>query len=157
MRKVLVPAFSVPRMRRLGARIRELTEGCLDDMQSAHDARPGEAVDLRELLAFPLPVLVICELLGVPYADRGHFRDLSERIGEFDGGSDAQAAMGEFHAYMSGLAQAKRAHPEPDVISDLVAVQAEDPTFTPTRMWPSCRRDCCSRGTKRPPTGSRWA
>ncbi|GAA2336456.1 cytochrome P450 [Dactylosporangium salmoneum] len=130
MRRLLVPAFSAPRMRRLAGRIEELTARCLDDMQAARDARPGEPVNLHELLAFPLPVLVICELLGVPYADRGHFRQLSQRIGMIDGGADARAAMADFKAYTATLAEAKRREPGPDVISDLVAAQAEDPTFS---------------------------
>ncbi|MEV6932302.1 cytochrome P450 [Dactylosporangium sp. NPDC051485] len=130
MRRLLVPAFSAPRMRRLAGRIEELTERCLDDMRAARDARPDEPVNLHELLAFPLPVLVICELLGVPYADRGHFRQLSQRIGMIDGGADARAAMADFKAYTATLAEAKRREPGPDVISDLVAAQAEDPTFS---------------------------
>ncbi|UOZ06829.1 cytochrome P450 [Amycolatopsis sp. WQ 127309] len=130
MRRMLAPAFSAPRMRALGDRIDELTTRCLDDMRAAHDAHPGEPVNLTELLAFPLPVLVICELLGVPFEDREHFRNLSERIAVMDGGADAQAAMTEFKAYMTGLADAKRANPQADVISDMVAVQADDPTFT---------------------------
>ncbi|MEQ0564383.1 cytochrome P450 [Amycolatopsis sp. NEAU-NG30] len=130
MRRMLAPAFSAPRMRALGDRIAELTDRCLDDMQAAREANPGEPVDLTDFLAFPLPVLVICELLGVPYADRAHFRGLSERIAVMDGGDDAQAAMAEFMAYMTKLADAKRADPQPDVISDMVAVQADDPTFT---------------------------
>jgi cytochrome P450 len=130
MRRMLAPAFSAPRMRALGDRIDELTTRCLDDMRAAHDAHPGEPVNLTELLAFPLPVLVICELLGVPFEDREHFRNLSERIAVMDGGADAQAAMTEFKAYMTGLADAKRENPQPDVISDMVAVQADDPTFT---------------------------
>ncbi|MEU5265657.1 cytochrome P450 [Amycolatopsis sp. NPDC021455] len=130
MRRMLAPAFSAPRMRALGDRIAELTDRCLDDLQAARDANPGEPVDLTDFLAFPLPVLVICELLGVPYADREHFRGLSERIAKMDGGEDAQAAMTEFKAYMTKLADAKRADPRPDVISDMVAVQADDPDFT---------------------------
>ncbi|MEV4149893.1 cytochrome P450 [Amycolatopsis sp. NPDC049691] len=130
MRRMLAPAFSAPRMRALGDRIAELTDRCLDDLQAAHDANPGEPVDLTDFLAFPLPVLVICELLGVPYADREHFRGLSERIALMDGGEDAQAAMAEFKAYMLKLAEAKRADPQQDVISDMVAVQADDPAFT---------------------------
>ncbi len=127
MRRMLAPAFSAPRMRALGDRIAELTDRCLDDMEAARGDGP---VDLAEVLAFPLPVLVICELLGVPYADREHFRGLSERIARMDGGEDAQAAMAEFMAYMAKLADAKRAAPQPDVISDMVAYQAEDSTFT---------------------------
>ncbi|QKV78928.1 cytochrome P450 [Amycolatopsis sp. Hca4] len=127
MRRMLAPAFSAPRMRALGDRIAELTDRCLDDMEAAREDGP---VDLAAVLAFPLPVLVICELLGVPYADREHFRGLSERIARMDGGEDAQAAMAEFMAYMAKLADAKRADPQPDVISDMVAYQAEDPAFT---------------------------
>ncbi|WP_290052674.1 cytochrome P450 [Amycolatopsis solani] len=130
MRRMLAPAFSAPRMRALGDRIAELTDRCLDDLQAARDADPGAPVDLTDFLAFPLPVLVICELLGVPYEDREKFRGLSERIARMDGGEDAQAAMTEFKAYMTQLAEAKRADPQPDVISDMVAVQADDPTFT---------------------------
>lgn len=130
MRRMLAPAFSAQRMRMLGDHIRELADGCLDDMAAAHDAHPDRPVDLQELLALPLPVLVICELLGVPYEDRATFRSLSERISMFDGAGDAQVARAEFHVYTSALAQAKRHNPGPDVISDMVAVQADDPTFT---------------------------
>lgn len=129
MRKLLVPAFSAKRMQRLAERIRELAEGCLDQMQEAHDRAPGEPVNLHELLSFPLPVLVICELLGVPYEDRAHFRQLSDRIGILDGGADSQQAMADFQEYMGRLAEMKRANPGPDVVSDLVKAQAEDPTF----------------------------
>ncbi|GAA2336504.1 cytochrome P450 [Dactylosporangium salmoneum] len=129
MRRLLVPAFSASRMRRLAGRIEELTERCLDDMRAARDARPDEPVNLHDLLAYPLPMLVICELLGVPYADNDHFRELSRRMSRMDGGPDARAALTDFMVYMSGLAEAKRREPGPDLISDLVAVQAEDPTF----------------------------
>ena len=130
MRRMLAPAFSAQRMRALGQHIDELAQGCLDDMAAAHAARPGAPVDLTELLAFPLPVLVICELLGVPFADRAHFRRLSERIAVLDGGADGQAAMAEFMAYTADLAAVKRKDPREDVISDMVKAQAEDPTFT---------------------------
>ncbi|MER5668878.1 hypothetical protein [Streptomyces mirabilis] len=63
---MLVPAFSAPRMRRLSDRIQGLSEALLEDTEAARKARPDEPVDLHDLLAFPLPVLVICELLGVP-------------------------------------------------------------------------------------------
>ncbi|MFD2419471.1 cytochrome P450 [Amycolatopsis pigmentata] len=134
MRKLLVPAFSANRMRRLSGRIEELAGQCLDRMAEARDARPGEPVNLHELLSFPLPVLVICELLGVPYADRDYFRGLSDRLGILDGGDDAQRAMEEFQAYMGRLAARKRENPGPDVVSDLVKAQAEDPRFDEDEM-----------------------
>jgi cytochrome P450 len=61
MRKLLAPAFSARRMNRLRAHIDDLVDGLLDDL-AAH----GAPADLHEALSFPLPVLVICELLGVP-------------------------------------------------------------------------------------------
>ncbi|WP_370947988.1 cytochrome P450 [Amycolatopsis sp. cg5] len=130
LRRMLAPAFSAPRMRALGDHINELTESCLDDMRAAQDANPGEPIDLTPLLAFPLPVMVICELLGVPFEDRDYFGSLSERISILDGGTDGETAMEEFKAYTLALAEKKREDPQPDVISDMVAVQAEDPTFT---------------------------
>jgi cytochrome P450 len=130
LRRMLAPAFSAPRMRKLGDHIRDLAGSCLDDMAAARAAEPDRPVDLNEYLAFPLPVLVICELLGVPYEDRNRFRRLSQRISELTGGQDARDAMTEFKAYMGDLAERKRTDPQPDVISDIVAVQEEDPTFT---------------------------
>ena len=59
-------------MRLLTDWIQELTDGCLDDMQAAHDRNPGEPVNFHELLGFKLPVLVISALLGVPAEDRDY-------------------------------------------------------------------------------------
>ncbi len=130
LRKMLVPAFSARRMMRLTERIQELTARCLDDMQELHDAHPGEPIDLNKVLAFPLPALVISELLGVPPEDRTLFGQLSKRMTAMYDGEDAWAARAELEAYTAGLAAAKRANPGPDVISDVVAMQEEDPTFT---------------------------
>ncbi|MEU4250470.1 cytochrome P450 [Amycolatopsis sp. NPDC026612] len=127
MRRLLVPAFSANRIRRLAGHIQELADGCFDAMERARAA--GGPVDLHEHLSFPLPVLVICELLGVPYADRDTFRVLSDRMGRTDIGGGAEAALDEFAASMSRLAAAKRREPGQDVVSDLVRAQADDPEF----------------------------
>jgi len=127
MRRMLVPAFSANRIRRLAGHVQELADGCFDAMERARDA--DGPVDLHEHLSFPLPVLVICELLGVPYADRDTFRVLSDRMGRMDIGDGADAALDEFTAYMSGLAAAKRRDPGQDVVSDMVRAQAGDPSF----------------------------
>ncbi|MDT7805748.1 MAG: hypothetical protein QOI78_9181 [Actinomycetota bacterium] len=130
MRKMLVPSFSANRMRRLAGHVQELADGCFDAMDRAHAEHPGEPVDLHEVLSFPLPVLVICELLGVPYEDRDKFRVLSDRMGRTDIGSGADAALDEFAGYMGRLAAAKRRNPAQDVVSDMVRAQAEDPSFS---------------------------
>ncbi|MBP2472360.1 pentalenolactone synthase [Crossiella equi] len=129
LRALLMPAFSAGRMRKLSGRVRELTEQCLDAMRAEADRNPGMPVDLHEHLSFPLPVLVICELLGVPYEDRHHFRDLSERIGMIHGGEDTMAAMADFVGYLASLAERKRREPGEDVVSDMVRAQAQTPGF----------------------------
>lgn len=127
MRRMLVPAFSANRIRRLAGHVQELADGCFDAMERA---RAGDdPVDLHEHLSFPLPVLVICELLGVPYEDRDTFRVLSDRMGRMDIGDGADAALDEFTAYMSRLAATKRRNPGQDVVSDMVRAQAGDPSF----------------------------
>ena len=134
MRKLLTPAFSAKRMRLLTDHVREIVDERLDALQAAHDRAPGEPVDLHEYLSFPLPVRVICGLLGVPFADREYFHGLSDRMNRMSSGDDPQDAAEEFRAYMGRLAEAKRAEPGEDVVSDLVAAQRDDPDFDDAEM-----------------------
>jgi cytochrome P450 len=131
MRAMLVPAFSA---RRLARHVRDLVDGCLDAMVAARARDPERPVDLHATLSFPLPVLVICELLGVPFDDRDYFHGLSDRIGRMYGGGDAVEAMAEFERYMGGLAEAKRAAPGEDVVSDMVRAQQGDPQLTDAKL-----------------------
>lgn len=121
-------------MRALDERAAELVAQCLDELAAARRRAPHEPVDLHAYLSFPLPALVISELLGVPVADREYFRDLSHRAGRMNSAGDAAAAMAEFHAYMGRLAAAKRVRPGQDVLSDLVRAQADDPSFTDEKL-----------------------
>src|SRR5690242_21670582 len=73
MRSLLQPHFSPRRMRALRPRVEALAAGLLDAL-----AEHGSPADLHAEVAVPLPILVICELLGVPYADRDRFRAWSE-------------------------------------------------------------------------------
>ena len=134
MRSLLVPAFSASRMRKLSDHVQRLVDDRVDEMIAVHDRNPDRPVDLHALLSLPLPVLVICELLGVPFEDREYFHDLSTQLGRMDIGAEAEAASAELRAYMLKLAQVKRADPQPDVMTDLMKVQAEDPTFSEEDM-----------------------
>ena len=76
LRALMQPHFSPRRMRAIRPRVEQLAAGLLDRL-----AEHGSPADLHQALALPLPILVICELLGVPYADREQFRAWSERRG----------------------------------------------------------------------------
>ncbi|MFF4799288.1 cytochrome P450 [Streptomyces sp. NPDC001351] len=114
-RKPLVGKFTVRRMRLLTERIEQITADCLDAMEKA-----GPPTDLVTAFAKPIPTIVICELLGVPYQDRDSFQ---EQIDTFMGGetSDEElvAAYTATQEYLAELVAAKRANPTDDVLSEL--------------------------------------
>ncbi|RDI52914.1 cytochrome P450 [Nocardia mexicana] len=114
-RKLLAGKFTVRRMRLLTERVEEITADHLDAM-----ARAGGPIDLVESFAHPIPALVICELLGVPYADRDHFQQLAATMSGVDATPEqAYAAYGAVQEYIGGLVRAKRADPTDDLLSDL--------------------------------------
>ncbi|MGH8876224.1 MAG: cytochrome P450 [Stackebrandtia sp.] len=137
MRRLLTPAFSAKRMGMLSDYMQDLVDGYVDRLVDEHRAAPGGVVDLHAGLAFPLPVAVICRLLGVPESDGEHFRSLSERMSSFTDG-DAHQARAEFGRYMATLAEGKRAEPGEDVISDLVRAQGDDEDFDYAEMVRLC-------------------
>jgi cytochrome P450 len=132
LRKLLVPGFSPKRLRLLAGWIQELTDSCLDAMQAEHDRDPTQPVNFHEKLGFGLPVLVIGALLGIPPEDSDYVIGLSHRMGAFTGSTDAFAAAAELQAYMKRLVEKKRDDVGPDVISDLIRAQQEDPNFFTT-------------------------
>ncbi len=118
MRRLLTPFFSARRMEALRPRVEALADELLADM-----ARRTPPVDLHQALSFPLPVLVICELLGVPATDRERFRLWSRDMADLHDRPRAQAAMLALVGYMRKLVARKRTHPEDDVISGLCAAE----------------------------------
>ncbi|MEW2396132.1 cytochrome P450 [Streptomyces sp. NPDC046862] len=121
-RKPLAGKFTVRRMRLLTERIEQITADCLDAMEKA-----GPPTDLVTAFAKPIPTIIICELLGVPYEDRGSFQ---EQIDTFMGGetSDEEliAAYTATQEYLAELVAAKRANPTDDVLSELTASDLTD-------------------------------
>ncbi|MEU2672245.1 cytochrome P450 [Streptomyces sp. NPDC007164] len=114
-RKPLMGKFTVRRMRLLTERIEQITADHLDAMEAA-----GTSADLVTAFAKPIPAIVICELLGVPYQDRESFQ---EQIDSFMNGEtsdeDMIAAYTATQDYLAELVAAKRANPTDDVLSDL--------------------------------------
>jgi cytochrome P450 len=118
MRALLTPFFSARRMQALRPRVEALTDRLLDALA---DRTPP--ADLHEALSFPLPVLVICELLGVPYVDRQQFRAWTEGMADLHDRERAGQALGSLFDYMRELVGRKRARPADDVISGLCAAE----------------------------------
>jgi cytochrome P450 len=124
-RRLVAPFFSARQMARLRPRITSIVTNLLEAM-----ARHAQPVDLREAVSLPLPVLVSCELLGVPYADRKDFRRWSDDAAHRFDAERSQTGLARLWEYMYELAKRKEAQPEDDVISDLVAAVAIDPELT---------------------------
>jgi len=124
LRRLLTPEFTVRRMRRLQPRITEIVESALDDLE-----RAGQPADLVAHFALPVPSLVICELLGVPYTDRAEFQDRSVRLLDLSRPEeDRVAARREDRAYMARLVARAQAEPGEDMLGMLVREHGDDLT-----------------------------
>jgi cytochrome P450 len=123
MRKMLTPEFTMRRLQRLLPRIDEIVTGLLDDMENA-----GPPSDLVEHFAMPIPSLVICELLGVPYEDREEFQALS--TARFDLGLEQSPleTIGTSLDYLQGLVERERAHPGDGLLGMLVREHGDEIT-----------------------------
>lgn len=130
MRSLISKVFTPRRIAALQPAIEEAVDDLLDQLAEA--AADGGPVDFMDRVAFPLPVTVICELLGVPPADSCGFRqqaaDLTEAL-ELSGdtSASADAAARELAGYFTYLIDERRKAPGDDLISALVAARdAED-------------------------------
>jgi cytochrome P450 len=121
LRKLVNRAFTVRAIAGMRPRIEQIATRLAEDMA----AGPAE-VDLLDAFAFPLPMTVICELLGVPETDRTAFRTWSNTLLTSDDAvGEREAAAAAMAWYLSGLVAAKRARPGDDMLSAIVAA-AED-------------------------------
>jgi cytochrome P450 len=117
LRKRLTAAFTVKRMKQLEDNIHEVVERQLD-----HLASLTPPVDLVAEFALPVPSLVICELLGVPYEDRATFQANSAQFLVKDQSiEEKMGALGALLGYLTELVTGKRAEPGDDILSDLAA------------------------------------
>lgn len=116
MRALLQPHFSPKHLRALRPRVDALATRLLDGLADA-----GPPADLHTEVALPLPILVICELLGVPYDDRDEFRSWTEAAGNVSDRALSEQGLGNLFGYGMRLVEAKRREPGDDVISRLCA------------------------------------
>jgi cytochrome P450 len=124
LRRLLTPEFTVRRMHRLEPRIREIVQEHLDAME-----RKGPPSDLVADFALPVPSLVICELLGVPYADRTEFQERSTRLLDLSVPMKERMRLSrESRAYMADLVAKAQAEPGEDMLGMLVREHGDDVT-----------------------------
>jgi cytochrome P450 len=113
---MLTPEFTIRRIKRLEPRITEIVTEHLDAMQAS-----GPPADLVEHFALPIPSLVICELLGVPYEDRADFQARSARQLDLSLPIPERFEMQrKGRAYMRSLVARARCHPGEDILGMLI-------------------------------------
>jgi cytochrome P450 PksS len=132
LRALVSRAFTPQRVEGLRARVEAITGALLDAVQGR------ETIDLIADFAFPLPVTVIAELLGVPAADRGRFRAwttalMSTPATEAEAGRQ-RAAGQDFVDYFHDLLAARRAEPQDDLVSALVQVEEAGDRLSPEEL-----------------------
>jgi len=119
MRALLQPHFTPARMRALRPRVQQLTGELVDNM-----AARDPPCDVIQAVAVPLPVLVICELLGVPASDRDRFRAWTRDAANVADRQRSMAGLGALFSYGQQLVAAKGDQPADDIISRLEATPA---------------------------------
>jgi hypothetical protein len=126
LRRLVAGAFTPRAIAGLGPWIREVTVRLL----TAADGAAG--FDLIDALAFPLPIAVICHLLGVPAEDQAQFRAWGHDVAATLDPQTAAAAQAQTHAaelaltgYLQDLVRARRANPDDSILSALIAAEEE--------------------------------
>lgn len=117
-RRMLIPSFSLKRMTDLRPRIQRTVDELLDAM-----VEQGPPAELVSAFALPVPSIVICDLLGVPYADHEFFEAQSRRLLRGPTAEDTVEARDLLEGYLGDLVDHKRANPGDGVLDDLVAQQ----------------------------------
>jgi nocardicin N-oxygenase len=122
LRRLVAPAFTTRRIDRLRARAERLLDSMLDEM-----VRQGPPADLVAKVAFPLPIALICEMLGVPYADRHRFGRWSHTLLSRTAYSpdEVDRADTDLRAYLAGLVARRRGKPATDMLGVLVRARDE--------------------------------
>ncbi len=139
LRRLLVKAINARRIGGLGQRIESLVEELLQDFAGRED------IDFLAELAVPLPVYVICEMLGWPAEERHRLRPWSAdivRLYEKDHSKEdvlrAEAAAEEFAGMLGELADQRRSDPRDDLISAFALLESDGETLSKDELIASC-------------------
>jgi cytochrome P450 len=139
LRRLVSKAFTVRRVEQLRGRVRELVNELLDGM--AEQGRDGEPVDVIAGFAFPLPFVVISELLGMPDADRLQLRTWShEMTRTIEPFVDPDVLVGTVEAgenmlaHLDAAIEWKRRNPADDLLSDLIEAEEDGDRMSPEEL-----------------------
>ncbi|MFV2011050.1 MULTISPECIES: cytochrome P450 family protein [unclassified Micromonospora] len=118
LRRLIHAAFTARRVAAMRPMVDRITTSLLDDIAGRR------TVDLVKDFAFPLPMLIICELLGFPAEDRAAYRAWSTAIlTHSDDPADFTTALGEMTDYIGGQLRHRGAHPGDDILTGLLAAR----------------------------------
>lgn len=138
IRSLVSKAFTLRMVERLRPRIQQIADELLDAAEVSGD------FDLIRDYAYPLPLIVICEMLGAPVKDRADFQrwstDLTVLLDPLSGGSlkQANASFSELSGYFRNLFAERRREPRDDLISALVAAEEQGDTLDETELGSIC-------------------
>jgi cytochrome P450 len=137
LRKLVQPSFTASAIEKLRPRIQQITDDLLDQAEASAAARgetaPDRQMELISQFSYPLPVTVICEMLGIPPEDREQTRRWSESLLSAQSPErmeEIRRNIGEFIDYLRELFARKRENPGDDLISQLLQVEVEGDRLT---------------------------
>ena len=144
IRKLVQPSFTGRGMDAMRPAIQEIVDTLLDRVEREAAKRgeraPQRHMELIRAFAYPFPVTVISDMLGIPREDRERIRGWTENLLRVDRGRDAgmneevRAGLREFTAYLEELFARKRQEPADDMISRMVLAEEDNDVLTPEEL-----------------------
>ncbi|WP_329222130.1 cytochrome P450 [Streptomyces sp. NBC_01485] len=134
LRGLVNKAFTARRVEQLRERVQAVVDRLVDDAVAV-----GPPTDVLTAVASPLPHTVVCELFGIPEADRDRVKEWFRGLGRIHEDIErAEKVVDEFEAYLTALAAQRRAEPGDDLISALVTAQARGDRLTDHELLSTC-------------------
>lgn len=125
LRRLIAPEFTMRRLQRLQPSLEAIITRQLDEIES--QARAHEVVDLVPTFAFPVPFLMICDLLGLPEGDRATFRELGRaRFDVNGGGVGTLGAISESREFLKEATARQRRDPGPGLIGQIIREHGDE-------------------------------
>jgi cytochrome P450 len=131
IRRLAGRAFTARQVERLRPRAQQIASGLIDDMAAA-----GPPADLVESFSFAFPAIIICELLGIPAADRHAFRRWTDAVVSTSTSTPEQVQDTYLHlaGYLAGLFAQRRAQPGNDLLTWLVQARDNEDRLTEAEL-----------------------